>query len=419
MASYKEALELILTNTLVMDTEEKPVSQSVGQVLADDTYANYDLPQSDSAGPDGYAVQAADIQTASNDYPAALRITETVRAGHLPKSPVKSGTAMRIMTGAVLPDGADCVVRFEDTDEPPDKNGPNKNNPAEVRIYVSVPPGGNINKAGGNIARGSLILSRGKEIGPAQVSALTSVGCATIKVTRRPVIAVLSTGDELVNSGGPLPPGKVYDCNGPAIAALVEHYGGKVVMLGIAQDDEESLQAKIKEGLQADALILSGGVSKGDYDLVRLTIAKLGELKFARVKMVPGASVSFGTIIKHPNTSKAISIPVFALAGPPTGCLINFETLVRPAIIKMLGHTVLDHPTVTAMAQEAIPAKRVMFAKWTELKKVGGEYRIKLSNISMATANSLTLIPEDYEVQPGTAMSVLPLDWCRNSQGNF
>ncbi|MCL2150423.1 MAG: molybdopterin-binding protein, partial [Dehalococcoidia bacterium] len=225
-----------------------------------------------------------------------------------------------------------------------------------------------------------------------------------------------STGDELVSLGEPLPLGKVYDCNGPALATLVEHYGGKSQLLGIASDDETALSLKIQEGIEAaDALILSGGVSRGDYDLVRLTLAKLGELKFSRVKMVPGASVSFGTLTRTSPTGKTVSVPLFALAGPPAGCLINFETLVRPAMLKMLGHTSLGHPSVDAVIQEGLPPKKVMFARWTELKRVGKDYHASLSGISLATANALTLIPEEHALMPGDTISVLPLDWCRNS----
>ena len=418
MASYKEAWEKILASVRVMDPEEKLVPQSTGQVLAEDVYAEYNLPRSDSSGPDGYAVRAADIQAASHDRPVTLHIIETVRAGHLPQKPVQPGTAVRIMTGAVIPPGADCVVRFEDTDEPPDKNGPNNNNPENVKIYVSVPPGGNVNKAGSNTAQGSLVLPKGTTIGPAQISVLTAIGRTAVKVIRRPAVAILSTGDELVSAGDSLPPGKVYDSNGPAIAALVEHYGGEARLLGIARDEEASLQSKLQEGLEADAIILSGGVSRGDYDLVRLTIAKLGELKFARVNIAPGASVSFGTMAKTSGMNESVDVPVFALAGPPAGCLINFETLVRPALLKMLGHTALEHPFVNAASQEAVTAKKVTFARWTMLRETDGQCHVTISNVSMARANSLTLIPEGYEIQPGSMIPVLPLDWCRYNQSS-
>jgi molybdopterin molybdotransferase len=422
MPSYQKALEIILENIHAMEIEEKPVYKSVGQVLAEDIYSDYDLPQSDTSGPDGYAVQADDIKDAGKDNPVTLRIIETVRAGHLPENSVTPGTAIRIMTGAVLPQGADCVVRFEDTDEPPDKNGPNRSNPSEVKIYVSMIPGTNrtnIGKAGHNIAQGSLVLSKGKVIGPAQVSILNLIGKSNIRVIRRPVVAILSTGDELISQGNPLLPGKTYDCNGPAIATLVEHYGGTARLLGIARDEEESLLSSIRSAAHADAIIMSGGVSKGDYDLSRIVVGKLGEVKFSRVDIVPGAAVAFGLVNISSDKSQSSPVPIFALAGPPAGCLVDFETLVRPALLKMQGYSVLSHPSVAAIVPDAIQGRQKVSIKWTDVKKINGEYHVELNKIGMPKANSLTLIPEGAVVQAGEKIQVWPLDWCRDYQDNF
>lgn len=416
MPSYQQALETVLESVHVMEVEEKPVFKSVGQVLAEDVFSDYNLPQSDISGPDGYAVRSEDIRDATKEKPATLHIIETVRAGHLPQKTVTPGTTVRIMTGAVLPGGADCVVRFENTDEPPDKNGPNKNNPSEVKIYVSALPGASINKAGHNIAQGSLVLSKGTVIGPAQVSILNLIGKSTIKVIRRPVVAVLSTGDELISLGEPLLPGKTYDCNGPAIASLVEHYGGVSQMLGIAQDDEKSLLSKIQSAAQADAIIMSGGVSKGDYDLTRIVIAKLGEVKFSRVDIVPGAAVAFGFVNIPSGNHRSSPVPIFALAGPPAGCLIDFETLVRPALLKMQGHSVLAHPSVAAVVPDAIQGKMKVSIKWSNVKKMDEEYHVDLNKVGMAKANALTLISEGVTLQAGEKIQVWPLDWCRYNQ---
>ena len=200
------------------------------------------------------------------------------------------------MTGSVVPEGADCVVRFEDTDEPGDKNGPSRLKAREVKIYVSPAPGANIQPAGRNAREGSLILTRGAVIGPAQISALAALGMRKVKVVRRPLIGVIATGDELVSPGRGLSPGKTYDCNTAGIASLVMHYGGIPRILGIARDNEASLRARIEKGMTLDAIVTTGGVSMGDFDLVRLLLGKLGKIVFSRIKMGPGAALAFGVI---------------------------------------------------------------------------------------------------------------------------
>jgi molybdopterin molybdotransferase len=415
MTTYNEALKIILDSVHSLEMEEKPLTRSSGQVLAEDISSDYDFPQADCSGPDGYAVRSADIRETCKENPVTLRIIGTIRAGHLPSKKVESGTAMRIMTGAVLPQGADCVVRFEDTDEPGNKNGPNRNNPSKVKIYVSAVPGANIFKKGAQTARGTTVLNKGKSIGPAQISILTLVGKSTVKVIRRPVVAVLSSGDELIRSGAALSPGKTFDCNGPAAIALIKHYGGIAKNLGIARDNEKSILNKLQKALTADAIVMSGGVSKGDYDLTRLSLDKIGEVKFSRINMGPGASFAFGIIKKKEDGAQPVSVPVFALSGPPAGCLINFETLVRPALLKMMGYTELEHPFVEARTEDAAaPRGKMAFVRWSNVEKTGGEYSVKFNTRGMATANSLTIVREETSVQTGDKIEVLPLDWCRD-----
>jgi molybdopterin molybdotransferase len=420
MLNIDQALETILRHVNVLDVEEKLLFQCVGQVAAEDVCSKFSLPLTAGAAPDGYALRSDDITAASRNNPVTLRVIGTVRAGSLPKRLVKPGTAMRIMTGSVLPEGADCVVRFEDTDEPGDKNGPNPNNPSEVKVFLAEKPGANIRPAGSTVKKGALVLPGGKAIGPAQISALVAIGKARIKVIRRPRIAVIATGDELISMGRSLSAGKSYNCNGAAIAALITHYGGVPRVLGIARDNESSVLEKIQKSISADAIITTGGVSMGDYDLVRLVISKIGQVIFSGIKMGPGRSFVFGTVNR--GTFDGCSVPVFALSGPPVGCLNNFETLVRPALLKMLGFTVLDHPVVKAITGDSVSGKKpVSFVKWTSLDKVDGEYRVVMNTpdgtgmlAEMATANSLTIIPEGTEIRKGDSIKVLPLDWCRD-----
>ncbi len=417
--NYEDALEIVLKNTFVIGEEERPIVKSAGQVLAENIYSNFDLPQASISGPDGYAVRSEDIGDASAQNPAVLRIAATARAGRLIRTEVTPGTAIRIMTGSVVPEGADCVVRFEDTDEPGNKNGPNRNKPSYVKIYVKANPGDSIRPAGSNVKKGALIVQKGTVIGPTQISALASIGKAWIKVVRRPVVAIIATGDELIKPGRPLSRGKTYNSNTATISSLVSHYGGIPRILGIARDKEDAILSKIPTGVTADVVITSGGVSKGDYDLVRLVVGKLGKVIFSKIKMGPGAAVAFGVISNFSRDGGKKAIPVFSLAGPPAGCIINFETLVRPALLKMRGIAETGHPAVDATAMDSTPQRMGMaFVKYSRLEKVKGEYRVilglgdRLGMIaSMAAANSLAIIPAGSAVKAGDTIKVLPLDW--------
>lgn len=421
MIGYSSAVKKVLEHVHSMGVEEKPLLQCVGLVLQEDVYAGISLPQADISGPDGYAVRSADIEGAGKPHPVTLKVVGTQRAGYLPGKKVVSGTALRIMTGSLVPEGADCVVRFEDTDEPGNKNGPNPANPSRVKIHVAVPKGGNIRRAGTNIRNGTLLLQKGTVIGPTQISALSSIGRAKIKVVRRPVIAVIATGDELVASERKrLPLAKSYNSNTATVASLIVHYGGIPKILGIARDRESSLVKKIDEAVNgADAIITSGGASRGDYDLVRLVMERKGEIIFSMIKMGPGKAVAFGTL-RRPLMRMAAPVPVFCLSGPPQGCLINFETLVRPALLKMRGLTELAHPAVKAVALDSIPNKMASaFVRFTDLKETEDGYKVTLNPggtagvlPSLAIANSLTIIPERSTVQVGDTVEVLPFDWC-------
>jgi molybdopterin molybdotransferase len=419
MLTYAEALKTMLDHIQKLDVEEKHLAKAQGQGLAEDIYSDYDLPLRNTSGPDGYAVRASDIERANPISPAILQVIETVRAGVLPQKRVMPLTAIRIMTGSVMPEGADCVVRFEDTDEPENKSGPNRDNPSRVKIYVSQGPGTNINPAGGNIRKGSLVASGGTLIGPSQVSSLTAIGKTRLKVVRRPKVAIIATGDELIKGRVSLSDAKSYDCNGPAVQSLVHHYGGISRVIGIARDNQRSITSRMQKGLSADMIITTGGVSKGDYDLVRQVMEELGRLIFSRIKMGPGAAFAFGLATKSAKNGGESAIPVLALSGPPIGCLVNCETLVRPALLKMRGVELLNHLTVEATAEEPVANPRSLdFVKWTNLKTTGDGYTVgfdtdKGSLASIATANSLTILPAQTDIKAGEKIPVWPLDWAQ------
>ncbi|MBM9612872.1 molybdopterin molybdotransferase MoeA [Desulfobulbus rhabdoformis] len=419
MMMLDDAVQLIMENVAIMSAETRPLSQCLGYVLAEDIYSPLTLPMAPTGMPDGYALRAEDVAEATADNPVALHIRGTSRAGCPARKALKPKSAIRIMTGAVLPKGADCVIRFEDTDEPTDKNGPNLNKPKKVKIFKSAKVGEGIRPEGSAIKEGDLLLAKGTLIAPHQISALASIGLTQVRVIRRPVIAIIPTGDELMQPGRPLTVGKVYNSNGPAIVAYVQQYGGIAKPLGIARDKEGSLEAKLERALDVDAIITSGGVSKGDYDLVRLVLAKHGHIVFSRVKMGPGASVAFA-ILKRPvaQTGRSVSIPVFSLSGPPVGCLVNLETLLRPALLKMRGLSQLEHPTIAAAVSKDIPKRMPFpFARWSKLQTSDTGYSVDLNMgapmgdlASVANANAITVVPGNSPLQAGDTIEVLPFD---------
>jgi molybdopterin molybdotransferase len=419
MTTYEEALKIIAAYTQPLDVQEQHLFDSIGYLLAEDVNATGDIPQTNRAAPDGYAVRAADIESATKENPVVLRILGTVRAGFVSKKQVRPGTAMRIMTGSVVPDGADCVVRFEDTDEPGQKNGPNPGNPQIVRIFVAEKTGSNIGTVGHNVRKGSCVLSKGSLIGPAQLSSLTAIGKEKVRVFRRPLVAVIATGDELVHLGHPLSPGQVYNSNARSVAAAVARFGGIPKLLGIAKDRESSLSAKLRKALKADVIITTGGVSKGDYDIVRLLIGKMGKVLFSTITMGPGASFAYGILDSFSKRGDKIQKPNFALSGPPSGALINCETLVRPGLLRMRGFQDVRHPTVLAKSTDSVSRKmNKSFVRWTYLIQTENGFQVTLnppagsgSFANMASANSLTIIHQGVTINTGDLVEVMPLDW--------
>jgi len=406
LISVEQALEKVLQNITVLGAEEAPILDCLGQALAEDVYAAINIPPQDNSAMDGFAVRAADTRGASQKSPRILRVIDTVVAGSISKARVEPGTAVRIMTGAPIPLGADAVVRFEDSDQ-----SERAENSTEVGILTEVKPGTEIRRVGDDIAQGSLVLKKGTTVRPAEVGVLASLGRATVKVIRRPVVAVLATGDELVDVAKPLAEGKIYNSNSYSLAALVRRYGGIVKMLGIAADIEGSLLKSLRAGLEADMLVTSGGVSMGDYDIVRDVLAKEGELVFWGVRQRPGKPLAFGLIKK---------IPFFGLAGNPVSAMINFELFVRPAMLKMMGRQNLAKPVIAATIEEPITNSdgRRIFARAVVQKRDGAYFARLTGNqssgvlTSMVIANGLVIVPEDKPgIKKGDSVQVIMLDW--------
>jgi len=413
--TVEQALDKILGYAAVLEEEESPVLDSLGQVLAENICSDIDVPPLDNSAMDGYAVRSEDTRGASKQSPRLLRVIDTVPAGSIARREVEAGTAIRIMTGAPVPRGADSVVMFEDTDET-ERQGC----PEEIGILRKVEAGLNIRRAGEDIARGSTVLRRGTVLRPSEAGVLASLGRAAVRVIRRPVVAILATGDELVDLGKPLPAGKIYNSNTYSLAALVRHYGGVPRILGIARDSESSVVAGLHRGLDADMLITTGGVSAGDYDVVKDVLAKQGEIAFWTVKMKPGKPLAFGIIKGKTGAGEAKSIPHLGLPGNPVSSMITFELFGRPAMLKMMGKKNLAKPVIEAVAESSVMNRdrRRIFTR-AVVEKREGQYFARLTGpqgsgilTSMASANGLMIIPEDRSVvSPGDVVEVMMLDW--------
>ena len=295
MLSVEEARSRILEMFQPLESERKPILEALGQVLAEDVSSPMFIPPLANSAMDGYAVQSSDITGATPDTPKSLRVIGQVAAGQLPQNEVIPGTAVRIMTGGPIPPGADTVVPFEDTDEYDLKSsGMGLSDIAEIKVNIGASEGSNVRPAGQDISKGQTVLKKGMLLRPSEIGVLASVGRDMVEVVRRPVVAVIATGDELMEPGGPIAPGKIYDSNSYSVAAAVLRYGGVPRFLGIARDNLESMNAKLEEGLDADLLLTSAGVSRGDYDIVKDLLASRGKVAFWSVRMRPAKPLAFG-----------------------------------------------------------------------------------------------------------------------------
>lgn len=414
MLGVEEALERILSFFEVLEPEEQPLLSALGQVLAENAVSQYEIPPLDNSAMDGYAVKSDSTKGASKDSPALLNVVGSVAAGELPKDIVTAGTAVRIMTGAPVPEGADAVVPFEETDEL-DRRAADTSL-TEIGIRVNVEVGSDIRPAGQDIKKGQLVLEKGTALRPSEIGVLASLGYSKVKVFRRPVVAILSTGDELLEPGDDYGPGKIFDSNSYSIAASVVRYGGIPKQLGIARDNLESMNAKLREGLESDILITSAGVSKGDYDMVKDVLAKHGKIDFWSVRMRPAKPLAFG-VLAAPDGRQ---VPHLGLPGNPVSAMVAFEQFGRSAIYKMLGKTNYSKPIIRAVLDETIynTDGRRVFARAIVTKR-DGTYHARLtghqsSNLltSMARANGLAICPEDIpQKEAGEVVDVQMLDW--------
>jgi len=412
--SVEEALSKILDFVETLEAEEKPLLDCLGQVLAEDVYATFDVPPQDNSAMDGYAAQANSIAGASYENPKVLRIVGEVAAGYVTKLKVRPGTAIRIMTGAPLPQGTDVIIPFEDTDEV--ERSRSSASKAEIGIRVSLPESSNIRRRGEDIAKGEMVMQRGKLLRPAEIGVLASLGKGTVSVIRRPVVGILATGNEVLDVNQQLLPGKIYNSNSYSLAAQVLKYGAIPKILGIAPDDMAQLSTAVRRGLDCDMLITSGGVSLGDYDVVKQVLEAEGNISFWTVRIRPGKPLAFGTF-KRDDGKK---VPHLGLPGNPVSSMITFEVFACPTIFKMMGKSSMSRPGIVAIMEDPIKNKdgRCIFAR-VAVSQRNGKYFACLTGpqgsgilTSMAKANGLAVIPETTkEVKPGDTVEIMMFDW--------
>jgi len=335
MLKFGQALKIVLEDARPIESEWVVLSRAHIRVLAEDIIAQNNIPYADNSAMDGYAINTDDLKR----IPRELKVVGVMACGESVKKRLKPGQAMAIMTGAPIPEGCNSVIPVEDTERVAS---------GMVRILRKIEPGKNVRYSGEDVRKGEVVLKRGTVIGPAELGMLASVGRKRVRVFRKPVVAILITGNEIIEPGERLRPGKVRDINTLSLCGLVEKFGGVPLPLGIAGDERVKLVRKMKKGLNSDIMIISGGVSMGEFDLVREALTSLGYIeKFWKVAMKPGMPISFGYIGR---------MPVFGLPGNPVSSMVSFLELVRPVMMKLVDGAI-DLPEISAFLRTPIVKK--------------------------------------------------------------
>lgn len=399
-----EAIGVVMRAASRLDVADVAIADAVGRVLAEPVRSLTELPPWDNAGMDGYALHGSDVSRASREAPVALEVIETVRAGSFPTLAVARGQATRIMTGAPVPAGADCVIRVEDTD----------GGVTRVRVHATRDVGRNIRPRGEDLRKGDVVLPAGASLRPWMVGTLAAAGAATVRAHRRPRVAILGGGDELVALDAldrAIAGQAIVASNGYALAALAQAAGAEVVPLGIVPDDVAALAEAFARARECDILLTTGGVSVGAFDYARDAFERVGgRVEFWRVRMRPGSQLTFGTL----GTLAWLGLP-----GNPASALVTFEVFALPMIRAMLGHDRCFRPVRTArLAEPVTTGGGATYLLRATLEAGDGRDIVRLSGrqgshvqSSIARANALLIVPEDAAtLEAGAACLVLPLD---------
>lgn len=403
MLSVQEAIDLICGQVKPLVPRRAELLEAAGCVLAEDVVADIDIPQTPNSAMDGYALRAQDSAGASRERPVRLRVVEELAAESVREAPLPAGSAVRIMTGANIPPGCDGVIPVEET----------RQEGEEVFLHKPVAPGSCIRPAGEDVRRGQTVMSAGALLRPGHVGMLASLGRSSVLVYGPARVAVLATGNEIIPVEEPLVAGRVRNSNTYTMAAMVKKYGAVPLVLGIGRDSMEVLMGKLREGEAADALVTSGGVSMGNYDLVQEAFKRVGvEVKFWKVAMQPGKPLVFGMLGEK---------PVFGLPGNPVSAMVCFEEFVRPALMTLMGRKDRFLPEATAVAEEDFKQspQRLQFVRGVVSRDEKG-YRVRSTGAqgshlqhSMVRANAFVVVPSgEGRVRRGETVRVQFLETC-------
>lgn len=412
MITVEEHLASILDQIEPVDTVTLPVTRTLGLVTTADVHSRAELPRFDNSSMDGYAVLRSDLEGASAESPKVLPVAGDIAAGDQLPRELMPGQVWRIMTGAPMPQGADAVVRVEDTD----------GHDREPQFRVHPADGANIRRAGEDVRPGDLVVRAGTRIGPAQIAVMASAGVHEIEVVGPVRVAVMSTGDELVPPGEPVGPGQIVDSNGPMLEAMVREAGAYVIHVGHLDDDEKETARQIDDRLaDADLVITTGGVSKGAFDIVKKVLTGKGSMRFVEVAMQPGKPQGFGILGRR-------KVPVFTLPGNPVSALVSFEVFVRPALERLAGRRVSQH-TATGFATQAwrSASDRTTYTRVSLSRDLTGEYAATPSGGAgshllggLAQADALAVSPpEADEVAAGSEVDLILLRPRREIDGRL
>lgn len=416
----EEARHRMLASVMPLATERVDLASALDRFLAEPLDAIVTLPPWDNSAMDGFAVRSADVAGANREVPVTLTVTGEVAAGYAPEVYVEAGTAVRILTGGVMPVGADSVVPVEETDAPQGASA----RPERVGVFRAPAPGAHIRRAGSDVHAGERLLAAGSRLTPARLALAAAVGHGTLSVHRQPRVAVLATGDELVPAGEPLGAAGIHDSNSVGLAAQATAAGARVVSLGIARDRLEDVRERLAQGIaEADVVVCSGGVSVGAHDVVKEAFESVGRLDLWRVAIQPGKPLAFGRALGAGFHSDGGGPFLFGLPGNPVSTFVTFELFVRPMLRRLLGDPApQSRPTVratlTGPATSATGRRtflRVALAADPERPEhwlatlAGGQGSHVLS--ALAVADGLAIVPEEVEALPGgSQVDVLVLD---------
>lgn len=405
LLSVDNALQLVLKQIVSLPPEAVDLDAALGRVLAEDLVADANIPPFANSSMDGFAVRAADIAQASKEKPVQLDVVMDIPAGRAATETLQRGQAARIMTGAPMPDGADSVIPVENTDAQW-KPGDDSALPPHVMISRGLESGDYVRPAGEDIQAGQVVLKAGTLIRAQEIGLIASVGRSRAQVVRRPRVAIVSTGDELVGLDEPLGPGKIRDSNSFTLAALVTTYGGEPIRIQVARDTLEDVRRRFREALEQkpDIILSTAGVSVGAFDVVRTVIDELGKVNFWRINLRPGKPLAFGELQ---------GVPFFGLPGNPVSAMVTFDVFVRPVLLK-LGNQQEHLPTIQAVVGETIRSDGRRSYLRVKLAQENGNWVARTTGTqssgaltSMALADGLLIVPEDQiEVPIGTTLPV-------------